>query len=224
MKHFLTATALALLPMGAGAATYTYDFDFTFAMSGDDVGGFRNEGPGGALIGYFTVDEALTISDFGFDFSIIQRANRHQSARTDTVDLDFDDGDRFSSNQTVEGSVTRTTFGFSEITGLVSCSFRDAKGSPYSLSFQSTDFTAGAASATFRADSARNSPYCNPFGALMYDIRQPSTQKQISLAVNATLRSDISTDPVGTVPLPASGLVLVAGLGALGSMRRRKRG
>lgn len=215
--------ALAIAPATSQAATHTYDFDFTFAQTGDDVGGFRNEGTGGALTGFFTIDDSLTILDFVFDFQIIQYPNAYQPARTDTVSLRYDAGDFFGVTVYPAGGGVpeRTVIGFSEVDGSVNCSYRNATGSPYSLSFTSYSYDVGVTT-DYQARSKRNSPSCNQFGALEYDIRQPYTQTQISGSVSGTL-ADPDTVGSSVVPLPASGLLLLSAFGAAGALRLRRR-
>lgn len=220
LRTVAAALALAVAASSAHATLFTYDFDFQFDMSGDNVGGFRNEGPGGALKGFFTIDENRQVQDFDFDFQIIQRSNRFQGAQTDNVSLDKADGDFF--NTTVQpaagGLPERTIFSFSEVIGSVQCVPQGPVGALFGLSFSAFSFTPGGNNVSFRADSRRATPVCNRFGGLGFDIRQPNTQTQISLQESGTLRS---TD-VGQVPLPAAGLLLVAAFGALAGLKRRK--
>lgn len=214
----LSATLIAALPITASAAIFTYDFDMTFDMSGDNVGGFRNEGIGGDLTGFFTIDENSIIQDFAFEFEIIQRANRFQGNQTDQVELTRAGGDFFGTSvlPAAGGLPAQTTFGFSEITNSVQCSFQNAVGSPFSLSFSTFAFTPGDSSVTFRADSRRATPSCNQFGGLGFAIQQPTRQQQISLAETGTLR-------VSAVPLPAGGLLLLTGLAGVAGLKRRKK-
>jgi len=226
MKRFLKSSALVLAGLSATvtsvqAATYTYDFDFTFASTGDNVGGFRDTGAGGALEGFFTINENNEVIDFDFDFQVIQRAGRFEPAQTDDVSLDLAGGDFFGTAVTPAfgGNPEFTTFGFSETDNHVQCTFRNAVGAPFSLSFKAANFTAGNANVNFEARSARSSPYCNQFGALTFDTRQPQGQTQISGSVTGALREPT----VSAVPLPAGLPLMLAGFGALAAMRRRAR-
>jgi hypothetical protein len=221
LRSLACVAALALVPSIGAAASYTYDFDFTFAQTGDDVGGFRNEGTGGALTGFFTIDDSLTILDFAFEFEIIQYANAYQPARTDRVSLDFDAGDFFGVTVYPAGGGVpeRTVIGFSEVDGSVNCSFRNATGSPYSLSFSAYDY-GGGVTTDYQARSARSSPYCNQYGALTHRIGQSYGQRQISPSVSGTLVAPGGGASV--VPLPASGLLLLGAFGAAGALRLRR--
>ena len=226
----MTVAFLAFAPVATSAATYTYDFDFTFDQTGDDrtVTGYSNDGPGGDLTGFFTIDDSLNIVDFDFDFNIRQyrivssTGVLIQDTRNDIVSLDIDDNDRSSTSiaPASGGNPEFTTFGFSEIDGLVQCSFRNKSGSPFSLSFTAANFSAGDATTSFRAVSTRASPYCNQFGALMFDTRPASGERQFSGSVTGTLRSDDTS--VSAVPLPAAGWMLLSALAGVVTFGRRR--
>lgn len=216
----LAASLAAVLPLSAAATTFTYDFNFTFAQTGDNdsVNGFRSRGTGGDLTGFFTIDDQSNIVDFGFDFEVIQPADRFQSARTDQVNLTRDTGDFFSTTIFPAGGGVpeRTRFGFSEVDGSVQCTFRNAVGSRFSLSFDAFSFSPGGQTVTFDARSTRASPFCNQFGGLQFTTTQSAGQIQISDSVTGTLRA-------APVPLPASGAMLGLAVLAGGAVMRRQR-
>lgn len=219
IKHIATILALSTLPVAANAAVFEFAFEgyvsSTNAGDNSDV----------AAIGALNVDDFVSGS-FTFDGSTVVDNGGTTSSNAGTVsnfELTIDGFDYVAtglgSNRIYDNhmpgsaaSVTDAFFALASVTGATQGGVAPSYGQFSLGTIVDLSILAGTGSPTLL-------DFNNLIAANTFD----GNTNFLTFTDGADVRYDLTSVTVAAVPLPAAGMFLVAGLGALGAMKRRKK-